>query len=420
MTSSPSYHALFGAGRLGLGLVLPALRSLGAPVVVFQRVAEDPSQSGWDKVITDDWVDVYANSTHVVRLRCLLDKDLNDGITEEELDQLLQSRTSLLVNCHSRSGRLEKAIMSRVCNCTAVVQPQDLPSIGQCLQTMCPTLQGKLFVVANDSKAVLSFSNQMRGVASGVEVVPVSGDRICFSRTLDKGRIHIECEQWNGSMGFFLDQSCMQDAFPFTPHRIAKRENKSVEISAARVPIEQQFYEERKTSLLNGAHFVMALLSYDLLRSRGVDRSKWPTMPLLEWQGSSVNAEDIDTFITLHIHRLAAQYEKDPQCLRDYANVVMKRILCTPDTLGRVLNLNDPSRVQAKYERYVKPLKSFCYQQLDKPQDSSNLNDAGMTWWHTGLDVLDRLKHKFDLCLSNNNKYNTIPQGAAPTAAQAM
>jgi hypothetical protein len=317
-----TYHALFGAGRLGLGLVLPALCSLNTPVVVFQRLNASPAPGGgggWDEVVGHDWVDIVANSTHVVRLRCLLGRD--EEITDEELTQLLHDGTSLLVNCRSRSHRCQKAILSRVRSCTAVVQPQDLPAIGDCL-AVCPTLHCKLFVVTNDAKAVMGFADQLKAMASGVDVVPVSADRICFSRRLAPGRIQVECEQFAGSMGFFLDQqqSHDNDAFPFTPTRLAARRDKSIEICVARTPQDQRFYEERKAALLNGVHFVMALLSYDLLLATagGSDQqpSRWADAPLLAWQRSGANARDIDVFIRLHIRRLAAQYGKDQAALR--------------------------------------------------------------------------------------------------------
>jgi hypothetical protein len=176
--------------------------------------------------------------------------------------------------------------------------------------------QTRLFVVANDSKAVMSFADQLKAMASGIHVVPVSGDRICFSRKLEQGRIHIECEQYPGSMGFFLDQSRVQDAYPFTPRRIAARKDKSVTISVARTPVDQAFYEERKANLLNGVHFVMAVLSYDALLASNTDRSLWSDSPLLEWQRLSANAKDIDVFLRLHIHRLSSKYGKDQASLR--------------------------------------------------------------------------------------------------------
>jgi hypothetical protein len=174
----------------------------------------------------------------------------------------------------------------------------------------------RLFVVANDSKAVMAFANKLKAMASGIHVVPVSGDRICFSRKLEKGRIDIECEQFPGSMGFFLDQSRVQDAFPFTPSRVAMRKDKSVIISVARTPDDQAFYEERKAYLLNGVHFVMAVLSYDALLTFNTERSRWSDSPLLEWQRISANARDIDVFLRLHIHRLAIKYGKDKAALR--------------------------------------------------------------------------------------------------------
>jgi hypothetical protein len=112
-------------------------------VVVFQRLCDDLVTSEWSSVVDHDWVDVETNSTHVVRLRCLLGKD--DDITDEELSRLLQDGTSLLVNCRSRSQRLQKAILARVRSCTAVVQPQDLPSIGECL-SICPSLHCKCVI----------------------------------------------------------------------------------------------------------------------------------------------------------------------------------------------------------------------------------------------------------------------------------
>lgn len=381
-----SYHALFGAGRLGLGLVLPALRSLDTPVVVFQRMSADSSVRGWDNVTAHDWVDVVVNSLRVARLRCLLGKE--EEVTDEELKQLLHDGTSLLVNCRSASRRLERIILAHVRSCSAVVQPQDLHSIGECL-SVHPSLHCKLFVVANDSNAIKAFADQLKAVAGGVEVVPVSADRICFSRKLESGRIQVECEQFGGSMGFFLEERSPHDAFPFTPAKIDNRKDQTVQISVARTPIEQQFYEERKAYLLNGVHFVMAVLSYDVLLASCIKKSRWAASPLLIWQRSSASARDIEVFVSLHIHRLATLYGKDRAALRDYAETVMKRIQCTPDTLGRVLNLNDVARVRSKFDRYVRSVMLLCERQESEDSDIEKL-------MREGRQVLARLESKLE------------------------
>jgi hypothetical protein len=78
--------------------------------------------------------------------------------------------------------------------------------------------------------------------------------------------------------------------------------------------------------------------------------------------------------------------------IREFADGVKNRILCTPDTVGRVLNLNDLARARCKYERFVQPLKLHFEQHESEHYEHRKLMQEGRA-------VLARLERKFDSVL---------------------
>jgi hypothetical protein len=80
--------------------------------------------------------------------------------------------------------------------------------------------------------------------------------------------------------------------------------------------------------------------------------------------------------------------------IREFADTVMNRILCTPDSVGRVLNLKDLERARCKYERFVQPLKLLCEQ--PEPADFEH-----RTLMQEGRAVLARIERKFDSVLGS-------------------
>ena len=66
---SKPYHVHFGAGKLGLGLVLPALKNLQVSIAIFQRCGS----SDWNKLNDDEDVKFYINSEHHITVKYITD-----------------------------------------------------------------------------------------------------------------------------------------------------------------------------------------------------------------------------------------------------------------------------------------------------------------------------------------------------------
>jgi hypothetical protein len=59
------YHIHFGAGKLGLGLVLPILKDLNVGIAIFQR----PGSQQWEKLEPDEDIHFSINSQHQIDVK---------------------------------------------------------------------------------------------------------------------------------------------------------------------------------------------------------------------------------------------------------------------------------------------------------------------------------------------------------------
>nr|WRJ69998.1 putative mannitol 1-phosphate dehydrogenase [Oceanusvirus sp.] len=171
-------HVHFGAGRLGLGLVVPSIRKR---VVVVQR----PSQE-WNTLdLSRSTVDLSVNGETLMELvPCLSAEDA-------------LSATSSLLIADDPKHILDVAVRATSFSC----------SIGrECVDALMPVLgalslrlddRPVMYACEEDSKAVYELVLALIG---RVDVVPCTADRICVRRTVTETSIQVFAEKNKGQI----------------------------------------------------------------------------------------------------------------------------------------------------------------------------------------------------------------------------
>jgi len=243
-------HLHFGAGRLGLGLVVPAVSASGVPFAAVQRPkarwqqlfrhgGSKPDQlrmSVNSKVVVQN-VEVVAASEGVPE--AMPPQSLVFGSSLDELGELLSRATSF--SC-SLGGAMEGVLLPL------------LSSLPECDDQAEPPL---LFACENDHAAVESLQRKLAG---RVDVVSCMVDRVCTGCEVSGEGVDVVAEPWRGSI-VVLEPKLHGDhnrvRLPFCP-------------SVVTVPgceREAEYLCERKLSLVNGMHTVLAFMTLDALFS---------------------------------------------------------------------------------------------------------------------------------------------------------
>ena len=327
-------HLHFGAGRLGLGLVVPAISASGVPFAVVQR-----PKARWQALFKDgsrpDQLRVSVNSKVLVQnVDVVAARD--GGIPEAMPPQSLVFGSSL-----DDLGELLSRATSFSCSIGGAMEGVLLPllsSLPECDDQAEPPL---LFACENDHAAVESLQRKLAG---RVDVVSCMVDRVCTGCDVSGEGVDVIAEPWRGSI-VVLDPKLHGDdnrvRLPFCP-------------SVVTVPgceREAEYLCERKLSLVNGMHTVLAFMTLDALFSTShaegkehvllkySDMGRDAQRTCEAWRAARV-ARLLDDFGTDNImrwHGLASREEVWELLLAHADHVLEERFSQVDDLVSRVL-----------------------------------------------------------------------------------
>ena len=347
-------HLHFGAGRLGLGLVVPAISASGVPFAVVQR-----PKARWQALFKDgsrpDQLRVSVNSKVVVQNvdvvaareggvpEAMPPQSLVFGSSLDELGELLSRATSF--SC-SIGGAMESVLLPLL---------SSLPECGD--ETETPLL----FACENDHAAVESLQAKLAG---RVDVVSCMVDRVCTGCEVSGEGVDVIAEPWRGSI-VVLDPKLHGDdnrvRLPFCP-------------SVVTVPgceREAEYLCERKLSLVNGMHTVLAFMTLDALFSEADAQAEGREHVLLKysdmgrdaqrtceaWRAARV-ARLLDDFGTDNImrwHGLSSREEVWELLLTHADHVLEERFSQVDDLVSRVLG----GGVRERWGGRLEPVQSW-------------------------------------------------------------
>jgi beta-phosphoglucomutase-like phosphatase (HAD superfamily) len=192
-------HLHFGAGRLGLGLVLPAMMCSGKPFIIVQRPSE-----AWTHALKSGQAEVRINGSTLATLdvaSSISDLDRLQSLGKQEFI-MLSDDPAVLAVLVSRATSYSCAIGGRDLDASLAPLVQSVRTVyAQAKERLGPDATPapvSLYACENDHEAVEKLATHLAGM---VDVVPMMVDRVCTSRDMQSdGSIDVATEPYVGDL----------------------------------------------------------------------------------------------------------------------------------------------------------------------------------------------------------------------------
>lgn len=363
-------HIHYGAGKLGIGLVLNTInKNNNCPrqIIVVQKYRPTWQQKIHFSSSKMNGITLQNDKGWKMRVRLLNSNDFSSAIAENSdafiLCKDLKSIESLFL-CEKLSSisyslgdhEAEKEFL------------EFLSTLRNQSEIMLYPFENKPFDV-NENKIGPTLKNILEK-NERLFYVMIKADRICPNRKFKPGNV-VEIEVENHcEIVFNIDREATDDLFDQY-----KMKNELVFTSDQKI---FDFYSDRKKFLLNELHFILAVYGFYYLKNKGIYSWNEQYVPIIQ----AVLRSDydykikIDAFIDLQILRLIRLHGQDLlvklydigsgdinilyERLRGYAeNTIFRFSESKEDTIKRVFKLDDLSSVQRKYQDIILNLNDF-------------------------------------------------------------
>jgi hypothetical protein len=357
-TTEKSCHVHFGAGRLGLGLVVPLLQE-SCRIVIIQR----PSQH-WDVVKDSDVLKLKVNNEELMTFDVIHESACSADMTY--VVKRWESDNNLIV--YTSNDILKKSLLEEAESISTALG-SNLHEIIDILQACVFQKPINLYPFENNKKEVSLMAERLKN-KNNLTIVPIIADKICANRDITENYINIDTERYYSIVLLKCNSS--------VHHLFGGNENIILTNSVE----EQEFYYRRKYYIVNGIHMVVALYAYSYLKEKNI--------PLHEWAGyhltvlwDILDRTTIDTFVKIQALRLIFETEIDTLAkvydsktkdeifaeILHYGNSVLTRISETVDKLFRILNLDDPNKLEAKFNDRIEKIIDFVQHKSKEASD---------------------------------------------------
>eukprot|EP00242_Pyramimonas_sp_CCMP2087_P006531 CAMPEP_0198210488 /NCGR_PEP_ID=MMETSP1445-20131203/20136_1 /TAXON_ID=36898 /ORGANISM="Pyramimonas sp., Strain CCMP2087" /LENGTH=425 /DNA_ID=CAMNT_0043884557 /DNA_START=223 /DNA_END=1497 /DNA_ORIENTATION=+ len=254
LNDDDAFHVHFGAGRLGLGLVLPALQESGIPYAILQRPSKEWTELAF---LSDTTVEIIINDKVVVPGGMHLFTSGNNSelpdigdFTCDVDDAYCHESHLVLTNDKPSWSKLICAATSYSCAVGPSVHEWLGPLLRQVPKIEDESKRPILYACENDHAAVAKLSQQLEG---RIRVIPCMVDRICATRTVDAKdcAVRVEAEAFSGSIIMLEAPGVEEWKIPLKGDLVYVPEDKDV----------ADFFYKRKLLLVNGMHTALGFLT---------------------------------------------------------------------------------------------------------------------------------------------------------------
>jgi len=288
---SQSFHVHFGAGRLGLGLVLPALQGSKVPFAILQR----PSRE-WAELGNAEWQDSIAVDINGTQAQSLILINKNNQVPLPDPKDKLKTEDGkpLGYMVLSEDPQDWETLISRATSFScAVGSPTWLAPYLQELPYTRLEARPTLYACENNHKSVRALKSMLHGK---VTVVSCMVDRICAERSIcSSGTIAIEAENHAGSIVMLEPPKQESDnEMPLGGDNVAVPTDSDV----------AEYFYQRKLLTVNGMHTTLAFMTlcedFDAKKELTAElmdglAPQGPSSPLTSWDGGEIEGyEDED------------------------------------------------------------------------------------------------------------------------------
>ena len=348
--SKTRLHLHFGAGRLGLGLVVPAISASGVPFAVVQR-----PKARWQSLFRHgsrpDQLRVSVNSKVLVQNI--------DVVAAREVPEAMPPQSLVFGSSLDELGELLSRATSFSCSLGGAMEGVLLPLLSSLPECDGQDEQPLLFACENDHAAVESLQRKLAG---RVDVVSCMVDRVCTGCEVSREGVDVVAEPWRGSI-VVLDPRLHGDdnneRLPFCP----------LVVTVPGCAREAEYLCERKLSLVNGMHTVLAFMTLNalfspahaegkehvLLKYSGMRRDAQRTCEA--WRAARVARllEDFGTENIMRWHGLTSREEVWELLLAHADHTLEERFSRVDDLVSRVLG----GGVRERWGGRLEPVQSW-------------------------------------------------------------
>uniref|UniRef100_I2CQS8 Mannitol 1-phosphate dehydrogenase n=1 Tax=Nannochloropsis gaditana (strain CCMP526) TaxID=1093141 RepID=I2CQS8_NANGC len=264
-----TFHLHFGAGRLGLGLVVPAIVKSRVPFAIVNH-----SSKAWEPITFSPSRDPHVTLTVNKEVVC---KDL---LVVRDLSELPPSDVGTQGNLFvpTDDPLLLHLLVTTATSFSIALGPSMMKVVYPLLSKLPIIPQGEfrpcLFAAENDHKTVRALAKALEG---RVDVREVMVDRICVSREITVDAIDVQAEPYEGEMVILKPPkhlvkgppSPSSSTSPFSPS--SSETTLPFSGNHVRLPsmgAEASMWTRRKFLMVNGTHTTLAFLTLCLRQPR--------------------------------------------------------------------------------------------------------------------------------------------------------
>ena len=404
-------HVHYGAGKLGIGLVLPLIKpnkECENQLIVIQKNRDE-----WIKKIRTDLNEIkLSNGTwsHTFNLKRIssnsFDVQLNTDCFYlfDELkhtEEILKLATSISYSLNNQD--VEKEFLNFI------------SEIELKRNVLIFPFENKPFGT-KDEKGKAALAKLISEKPNLKNYTRLKADRICLERSFDlDNRINVVCEE-HIEVVINIDESATKNLFDISKDR--KRE-----IIFTKDSKRYQFLSDRKEYLVNELHFILAVYGYDFLLTKGILHWENQFITIIQ---SALTSEPrykipIETFIRLQIIRLLNSDNYDVSVIQNeyrleeqnveliyehllkYAKAVTLRFNSSKeDQISRVFNTNDANAIERKFHSIIEVIENFITEKR-AAIESIPLISAGTFLEYRELikDIKNRIENIFHSRITN-------------------
>lgn len=394
-------HIHYGAGKLGIGLVLPILNTETTRLIVVQKASADWRRKinlAAERITLESntfWADTFTLNQPGDRSFFLIE-------SLSEMSELVAQATSISYSLNSQDA--EKQFLMFIATQVDFREEKVL-----------------LFPFENNPFVKDRETSREKILAQNIKLrdVQVKADRICHERQIRfDNTVNVSCENHV--------EVILNIAEAHTNHLFSTAYNRNTQLIFADSDARFKILAKRKQFLVNELHFIMSVYGYDFLLSRGITHweNQFITIIQSAIASDSKYATPIETFIRLQIVRLLhidkdhnflkreynlqePNYEMIYEYLMTYANRVKIRFSNSKeDQISRIFNTVDINTVERKYNAIIIEIINFVSEQKNFIE-SLPMGVAGTSLEYEKLieDIKTRLRIVFTKSENNFNEF---------------
>jgi len=274
-----AFHIHVGAGRLGLGLVVPALalgsKANGGSLVLLQR----PSKA-WDDLKAGSVARFTVRQELVCNLLVVRDAPVG-GLGEIQRNAADADADGLLVLSERPSlmDALARIATSLSCSLGPALESGLTPLLSALSRVKTCGGRIRLYAGENDHDAVSKLAATPQVQSAGLQVIPLLVDRVCTDRTITEQGVDTAAEPWGGEVVVMTPTDAEEDASDAeaTDGGVSTDDEEGLQAHFRRMKAlppfagdsvrwpssaaEAHFLHRRKILTVNGTHTTLAFLA---------------------------------------------------------------------------------------------------------------------------------------------------------------